>query len=125
MTVTEAQGAGFVTVYPCGAIVPTPSSLNFVAGSTVPNNVIAKIGAAGKVCLFVSNGTHLLADVAGYFAAGPGFFVDGAGTVARHSDGRHARSTAKARPQACRPRVATEVQVTVVPGCRTARPRQS
>jgi len=35
----------------------------------VPNGVIAKVGANGKVCLFVSNDAHLLADVAGYFTA--------------------------------------------------------
>ncbi len=67
VTVTEAQAAGFVTVFPCGSPRPNASNLNYVAGSTVPNNVIAKIGAGGKVCLFTSNATHLLADVSGYF----------------------------------------------------------
>ncbi len=67
ITVTEAQGPGFVTVWPCGSDRPKASSLNFVAGSTVPNGVIAKVGAGGKVCLFASNGTHLITDVAGFF----------------------------------------------------------
>ena len=69
VTVTQAQGAGYVTVFPCGSTPPNASSLNFVEGSTVPNGVIAKIGDSGKVCLFASNGTHLLADVAGYFGS--------------------------------------------------------
>ena len=69
VTVTDARDAGFVTVWPCGSNRPNASSLNFVAGSTVPNGVIAKIGTGGKVCLYVSNPTHLLVDVAGYFAA--------------------------------------------------------
>jgi len=47
--------------------------LNFVRGSTVPNGVISKLGvggsAAGKVCVFVSQATHVLVDVAGYFPA--------------------------------------------------------
>lgn len=70
VTVTETQAPGFVTVWPCGTDRPTASSLNFVAGSTVANGVIAKIGAGGKVCLFVSNPTQLIVDVAGYFSAG-------------------------------------------------------
>ena len=69
VTVTEAQGAGFVTVWPCGTPRPNASSLNYVAGSTVPNGVIAKVGVNGKVCLFASNGTHLISDVAGYFTS--------------------------------------------------------
>jgi hypothetical protein len=67
VTVTEAQGAGFVTVFPCGSVRPVASSLNYGVGSTIPNGVIAKLGDGGKVCLFVSNGTHLIADVTGYF----------------------------------------------------------
>lgn len=69
VTVTQAQNPGYVTVFPCGAPRPLASSLNFVAGSTVPNNVIAKVGVDGKVCVYASAGTHVLADVTGYFAA--------------------------------------------------------
>ena len=32
VTVTGAQGSGFVTVFPCGEALPTASNLNFVAG---------------------------------------------------------------------------------------------
>lgn len=73
VTVTQAQAPGYVTAYPCGTQRPLASSLNFVAGSTVPNGVIAKIGAGGKVCLYVSAPTHLIADVNGYFAAASGY----------------------------------------------------
>ncbi len=67
VTVTEAQGAGFVTVYPCGTAIPTASNINYVAGSTVANLVVAKIGAGGAVCLFSNQATHLVVDVNGYF----------------------------------------------------------
>ena len=73
VTVTGATGAGFITVFPCGSPRPTASNLNYVAGSTVPNAVIAKIGVGGKVCLFNSVGTHLLADANGFFPAGAPF----------------------------------------------------
>jgi hypothetical protein len=74
VTVTGAQGNGFITVYPCGQAVPTTSNLNFVTGDTVPNAVIVKVGAGAKVCLFAAeSATHLIADVNGYFPAGSGF----------------------------------------------------
>ena len=69
VTVADATGGGFVTVYPCGSDQPTASNVNFVAGSVVPNAVIAKVGNDGKVCLFVSNDTQLVVDVNGYFPA--------------------------------------------------------
>ncbi len=69
VTATGAQDAGYVTIFPCGTAMPNASSLNYISGSTVPNGVIAKVGANGKVCLYVSGGTHLLTDVAGYFVS--------------------------------------------------------
>jgi hypothetical protein len=68
VTVDEPQIAGFITVYPCGAGIPTASNLNYVAGQTVPNAVITKLAADGTVCLFNSAATQLIVDVAGYFA---------------------------------------------------------
>ena len=74
VTVTAAQGSGYITVFPCGQSQPNASNLNFVSGSTVPNAVIVKMGAGGKVCLFTAeSGTHLLVDVNGYFPPGSGF----------------------------------------------------
>ncbi len=67
VTVTGPVGVGHLTVYPCGQSVPLASNLNFVAGQTVPNAVIAKIGSAGKVCFEAAAGTHLIVDAAGYF----------------------------------------------------------
>ena len=67
VTVTGAEGDGFVTVYPCGAPQPNASNLNFVRGDTIPNSVFAKLGANASVCLYADAATHLLVDVAGYF----------------------------------------------------------
>ena len=44
--------AGYVTVYPSGSTRPAASNLNFTAGQTIPNLVIAKVGTDGKVSLF-------------------------------------------------------------------------
>ncbi|MEY4230883.1 MAG: hypothetical protein RLZZ362_1732 [Actinomycetota bacterium] len=67
VTVVDPVGAGFVTVFPCGEL-PGVSSLNYVAGQTVPNAVIAPVSAGGEVCFFSNVDTHLLADVNGWFA---------------------------------------------------------
>jgi hypothetical protein len=68
VTVTQPAGPGFVTVYPCGDR-PLASNVNFVAGQTVPNAVIAPVSAQGEVCFYSMATTHLLADVNGWFAA--------------------------------------------------------
>ncbi|MCU1394285.1 MAG: hypothetical protein JWM34_2713 [Ilumatobacteraceae bacterium] len=72
VTAVGPDGSGFVTVYPCGTR-PNASNLNFVAGQTVPNAVIAPVSANGEVCLFSSVNTHLIADVNGWFAVGSSF----------------------------------------------------
>jgi hypothetical protein len=69
VTVTGASGAGFVTVFPCGSARPNASNVNFVAGDTVANTVVAKVGSDGKVCLFVSRATDLVVDVNGWMTA--------------------------------------------------------
>jgi Nidogen-like len=72
VTVTAPTMPGFVTVYGDGPTRPGASNLNFVAGQTVPNLVIAPVGASGKVDLYNgSAGTvQLIADVSGYYLSG-------------------------------------------------------
>jgi hypothetical protein len=64
---------GFITVYPCGQLRPEASNLNYVSGSVVANLVTVRPGVGGKVCIYSSATSGLLADVAGYFAAGSSF----------------------------------------------------
>jgi PKD repeat protein len=69
VTVTAPTKPGYLTVYGDGSARPGASNLNFVAGQTVPNLVIAPVGANGKVDLYNgSAGTvQLIADVSGYY----------------------------------------------------------
>jgi protocatechuate 3,4-dioxygenase beta subunit len=68
VTATEATAAGFVTAWPDGTR-PTASSLNLEsAGQTRPNLVTVPVGADGAVRIYTQSGTHLLADLLGYFA---------------------------------------------------------
>jgi hypothetical protein len=73
VTVTSATDAGYVTVYPCGQPLPTASNLNYTSGATIANLVIARIGANGRVCVFTSAGTNLIADLTGYFPVVSGY----------------------------------------------------
>ena len=73
VTVTEPSTGGFLTVWPGGDARPLASNLNFVAGQTVPNAVVVKVGAGGQVNLFNHMGSvHLVADVSGWYGAHSG-----------------------------------------------------
>ena len=67
VTVVQPSAAGFVTVFPCGEPRPDTSSVNYAAGQTVPNGVIAPVGANGEVCFHTKESAHLIVDVAGWF----------------------------------------------------------
>ncbi len=67
VAVTETEGPGFITVYPCTLDVPTAANLNYGTGTTIPNSVIAQVSASGEVCIYTSNTTHVVVDVNGFF----------------------------------------------------------
>lgn len=69
VTVAEATGAGYLTVWPTGSPFPVASNLNFAPGSTVANLVFAKLGPDGTVSIFngAAESTDVIADVVGWF----------------------------------------------------------
>jgi len=73
VTLTNATGPGFLTVYPCDAERPLASNVNAALGSDTPNAVMIKLpvgGAdAGQVCLYTMVATDVVVDVNGYFSA--------------------------------------------------------
>ncbi|BCB78138.1 hypothetical protein GCM10022251_32490 [Phytohabitans flavus] len=70
LTVVSTLGGGFLTAYPGGAARPTASSINFGTGATRANTVTVAVGASGIVDIFQSSaGTHILADVSGYYSS--------------------------------------------------------
>ena len=96
LTVTGAQAAGYLTVWPCGDEMPNASNLNFAAGATVANSALVKTGEGGKVCVFSEVATDLIVDVTGYFPSGasseftalrPGRIVDSRKPGGRTVDG--------------------------------------
>ncbi len=71
VTVTNPTAASYLTVFPSGTPPPLASNLNFVAGQTVPNRVIVKLGSNGTpgwVSFYNAAGTvDVIADVGGWF----------------------------------------------------------
>jgi hypothetical protein len=66
VTVTDPRTDGFVTVFPCGGLLPLSSNVNFLAGQTVANAVISRVGPDGTICLYTASATQLVVDVNGY-----------------------------------------------------------
>jgi cysteine-rich secretory family protein len=67
-TVDRPSADGFLTVYNCTATVPEVSTLNFTAGTAVPNQAFVPL-SGGKLCLYSPCSTDIIIDVNGYFRA--------------------------------------------------------
>ncbi len=68
VTVTQPTTASHLTVWPDGETMPPTSNLNFVAGQTVPNLVVVKVGPDGEIAIFNNEGTvEVIADVVGWY----------------------------------------------------------
>jgi hypothetical protein len=68
VTVTGGTAPSYLTAWPDGTSQPVASDLNYVAGQTVPNLVVVKVGANGKVDLFNAAGSvNIIADVVGWY----------------------------------------------------------
>jgi hypothetical protein len=84
VTLTAPTGTGYVTVYADGTTLPLASNLNFIPDQTVPNLVIAPVGADGQVDLYNGSGgtIQLFADVSGYSLSGPPSVTGAFGSLA-------------------------------------------
>jgi alpha-tubulin suppressor-like RCC1 family protein len=73
LTGASATAGTFVTAWPTGAARPTASTLNLVPGQVTPNQVTVALGTNRSVTLYNNSGnTHLIADLAGYYATDRG-----------------------------------------------------
>lgn len=71
VTATEPSVGSYLTVWPTGEQRPLASSVNMAPRQTVPNMVLAKVGAGGRVSIFNNSGTtHVVVDVLGCFGSG-------------------------------------------------------
>jgi hypothetical protein len=73
LNVTATNGTAlhsYLTVFPTGGPRPLASNINFTAGTTVPNQVIARVGTNGRVTIYNNAGNaHVVADVQGWYAS--------------------------------------------------------
>jgi hypothetical protein len=68
VAVTDSNMGSFMTVHPSDVATPLASDLNWPAGATIPNLVVVKIGADGKVAFYNALGsTNFVVDVSGWF----------------------------------------------------------
>jgi hypothetical protein len=68
VTVTGPTAPSYLTVYPDGTQRPLASDLNYVAGATVPNLAVVKLGADGKLAIYnFAGSTHVIVDVLGWY----------------------------------------------------------
>jgi len=71
VTVTNTQGPGFILIYPQGAVQPTVSTLNYVAGQTIANAAVVPLGTGGGITVIAGvSGTDLILDTNGDYPAG-------------------------------------------------------
>ena len=79
VTVTQAGGAGFLTVWPTDQPRPTASVINFTSGATRANGSLVRLAADGSLSVYASAQAHVIVDVGGAFvpasAATSGRFV--------------------------------------------------
>ncbi len=71
LVATETTAPGYLSIVPCGATSAATSNLNYDrANMTVSALTFVRFDATGRACVFTSAGTHVVADVQGYLAAG-------------------------------------------------------
>jgi hypothetical protein len=70
VTAVNASAESYLTVFPGRTTAPNASNLNFLAGQTIANMVIAAVGADGTVSILNNNGaTDIVVDVVGWFGS--------------------------------------------------------
>jgi Putative Ig domain/Regulator of chromosome condensation (RCC1) repeat len=70
VTAVDARSGGYLSVFPAGSPMPNASNLNFSAGQTIANQVIARVGTHGEIMIYVSADTDIIVDVAGWLPPG-------------------------------------------------------
>jgi len=68
VTVVPDGVLSYLTAWPTGSSAPLVSTLNSFDGAVVANAAIVPAGIGGAISLFVTNPTHVILDINGYFA---------------------------------------------------------
>ncbi|HXN47245.1 MAG TPA: hypothetical protein VN893_11430, partial [Bryobacteraceae bacterium] len=68
VTVVPDGMLSYLTTWPAGASQPGVSTLNSWDGAVVANAALVPAGTSGAISVYVTNPTHVILDVNGYFA---------------------------------------------------------
>jgi len=68
VTVVPVGPLSWLTAWPTGSAQPFVSTLNSWDGTVVANAAIVPAGTNGAISIFVTNDTHIILDINGYFA---------------------------------------------------------
>jgi hypothetical protein len=71
-TAVPEAALGYLTTWPAGQSQPLVSTLNAPTGVTTANAAIVPAGTGGDIDLYVSDDSHVIIDINGYFAATAG-----------------------------------------------------
>jgi hypothetical protein len=69
LTAVDPSGRGFLTLYPCGAGIPTVSNLNVVDGAVVANRALVSTDASSHFCIYSNVDTDVVIDIEGTISA--------------------------------------------------------
>ena len=68
VTVVPDGALSYLTAWPTGSPRPQVSTLNSFDGAVVANAAVVPAGTGGAISVFVTNQTHVILDIDGYFA---------------------------------------------------------
>jgi hypothetical protein len=67
VTVVPSGPLGYLTIWPAGQTRPLVSTLNSFDGTVVANAALTPAGDGGAISVFVTDATHVILDINGYF----------------------------------------------------------
>ena len=67
VTVVPITTLGYLTLWPTGQSQPIVSTLNSYMGRVLANAALVPAGTGGKVSIFVTDTSHVILDINGYF----------------------------------------------------------
>ncbi|MGE0878388.1 MAG: NlpC/P60 family protein [Acidimicrobiia bacterium] len=76
LTAVDARSAGYLTLFPCGDVMPATSNVNFTSSRPVAGAATVGLGRQRSICVYASAPTHVIIDLNGWFGA------DGVGMTA-------------------------------------------
>ena len=69
VTVVPTGGLAYLSIWPTGVSQPVVSTLNDFLNTVVANAAIVQAGTSGAISVYVTDQTHLVLDIDGYFVA--------------------------------------------------------